>query len=120
MEMTALPLVVMEGTVVMGTVQRAVAVGAAAKIETATMMMRMKSPDAVAQEQAARRQAKRGMPPRKTKLLRQKNCRRRTPERWRPQLSNHLPKVQAGGKQRRLVASFRDSSRPRRNILALA
>ena len=72
--MTALPLVVTEGTVVMGTVQRAVAAGAAAKIETATMMMRMKSPDAVAQEQAACCQAKRGMPPWKTKLLRQKNC----------------------------------------------
>ena len=47
-EMTALPLVVTEGTVVMGTVQRAVAVGATAKIETETMMMRMKSPDTVA------------------------------------------------------------------------
>ena len=48
MEMTALPLVVMEGTMVMGTVQRAVAVGTTAKIETATMMMGMKSPDTVA------------------------------------------------------------------------
>ena len=60
MEMTALPLmvtkgtmvtertVVTEGTVVMGTVQRAVAVGTTAKIETATMMMRKKSPDTVA------------------------------------------------------------------------
>ena len=60
MEMTALPLVVTEGTmvmegtvvmertVVMGTVQRAVAVGATAKIETTTLMMRKKSPDTVA------------------------------------------------------------------------
>ena len=54
MEMTALPLVVtertmvMEGTVVMGTVQRAVAVGATAKIEMAMMTMRKKSPDTVA------------------------------------------------------------------------
>ena len=58
--MTALPLVVTEGTmvmertvvtegtVVMGTVQRAVAVGATAKIETAMMMMGMKSPNTVA------------------------------------------------------------------------
>ena len=43
-----------------------------------------------------------------------------TPERRRPQPSNHLPKVQAGGKERSLVTSFRDSSRPRRNIPALA
>ena len=74
-EMTALPLVATEETVVMGTVQRAVAAGTAAKIETAMMMMRMKSPDTVAWEQAAHHQAKKGTPPRKTKLLRQKNCR---------------------------------------------
>ena len=48
MEMTAFPLVATEGTVVMGTVQRAVAVGMTAKIETAMMMMRMRSPDTVA------------------------------------------------------------------------
>ena len=48
MEMTALPLVVTEGTMVMGTVQRAVAVVATAKIETAMMMIGMKSPDTVA------------------------------------------------------------------------
>ena len=40
--------VVTEGTVVMGTVPRAVAVGATAKTETATMMMRKKSPNTVA------------------------------------------------------------------------
>ena len=54
MEMTALPLVVTEGsmvtegTMVMGTVQRAVAVGATAKIEMVTMMMRKRSPNTVA------------------------------------------------------------------------
>ena len=67
--------VVMKGTVVMGTVQRAMAAGTAAKIEMATTMMRMKSPNAVAWEQAAHRQARRGMPPWRTKLLRQKNHR---------------------------------------------
>ena len=46
-EMTALPPVVTEGTVVMGTVQRAVAVGTATKIELATIMMMMTSPDTV-------------------------------------------------------------------------
>ena len=58
--MTALPLVateetvetertvVTEGTVVMETVQRAVVVGATAKIETMTMMMGMKSLNTVA------------------------------------------------------------------------
>ena len=60
MGMTALPLMVMEGTmvmertvvtegtVVMGTAQRAVAVGTTAKTETKTMMMRKKSPNTVA------------------------------------------------------------------------
>ena len=110
--------VVMEGTIVMGRVQRAITAGTAAKTEMA--MMRRKSPNAVAQEQAARRQAKRGMPPQKTKLLRQKNHWQKTPERWGPWPPNHLPKVQARGRQRCLVASIRDSSRPRRNIPALA
>ena len=40
--------VVTKGTVVMGTVQRAVAVGVTAKTETAMMMMRKKSPNTVA------------------------------------------------------------------------
>ena len=48
MEMTALPLVVTMGTVVMGTVQRAVVYGTTAKIKTVMMMMGMKSPDTVA------------------------------------------------------------------------
>ena len=37
-----------EGTVVMGTVRRAMAVGATAKMETAMMMTRKKSPNTVA------------------------------------------------------------------------
>ena len=46
-EMTALPPVLTEGTVVMGTVQRGVAVGTATKTEAVTMMMTMMSPDTV-------------------------------------------------------------------------
>ena len=119
-EMTALPPAVTEGTVVMGTVQRAVAMGTVTKIEAATMMMTMTSPDTVTWEQAARRQAKGGMPPRKTRLLRCKNCRQRAPERRGPQPPNHLPKVLARGKERSLIASFWESSRTRHNIQALA
>ena len=98
MEMTALPPVVMErtmvkertvvmgrtmvtdrtvatkGTVVMGTVQRAMAVSTTAKMEMATMMMTKTSPDTVTSEQAACCQAKGWMPPWKTRLLRPKNC----------------------------------------------
>ena len=40
--------VVMKGTAVMGMVQRAMAAGTVVKIGMATMMMRMKSPNAVA------------------------------------------------------------------------
>ena len=40
--------VVTEGTVVMGTVQRAVAVGATAKMETVTMTTGLRSPNTVA------------------------------------------------------------------------
>ena len=47
MEMTALPPVVTEGNVVMGTVQRAVAMGTATRIEAAMLMMMMMSPDTV-------------------------------------------------------------------------
>ena len=108
-EMTALPLVVMEETVVMGTVQRAVAAGTAAKIEMATMMMRMKSPDAVAQEQAAHRQAERGMPPRRTKLLRQKKCRQRTPKR---RDHSHPATWQRGKQEKRKDASTQVSGNP--------
>ena len=64
----------------------------------------------------ARRQAKGRMPPRKTRLLRPKNCRRRAPERRGPQAPNHLPKVQTRGKGRSPDASFRESSRTRHNI----
>ena len=111
-EMTALPLlvtegiVVTEGTVVMGMVQRAVAVGMTAKTETVTMMMRKKSPNTVAWEHAACRRAKRGMPPWKIKLHRQKNHRRTTLERQGPQPSDQLPKVQTRGKERSLIASI--------------
>ena len=61
-------------TVVMGAAQRAMAVSATAKMETAMMMIMMTSPDTVTSEQAARREAKGQMPPRRTRLLRPKNC----------------------------------------------
>ena len=142
--MTALPLVVMErtmvtertvvmgrttvkdrtvatkGTVVMGTVQRAMAVGTTAKMEMVTMMITMMSPDTVTSEQAARCQAKGRMPPRKTRLLRPKNCGQRTPEGWGPEPPNHLPKVQTREKERSLIASFWELFQTRRNIQVLA
>ena len=58
-------------------------------------------------------------PPRKTRCLRQKKYRQRTPERRGLQSPSHLAKVQSRGKER-IIASFRDSSRSGRNILALA
>ena len=109
-----------KGTVVMGTSQRAMATGATAKMETVTMMMMKTSQDTVTSEQAARHQAKGRMPPRKTRLLRPKNCQRRAPEGWGPQPPNHLPKVQTREKERSLVASFRESTQTRHSIRVLA
>ena len=109
-----------KGTVVMGTVQRAMAVSATAKMEMATMMIMKMSLDTVTSEQAARRQAKGRMPPQKTRLLRPKNCQQRALEGWGPQPSNHLPKVQTREKERSLVASFWESSQTRHSIQVLA
>ena len=145
MGMTVLPLVVTEetmamkgtrvtkGTMVMertmvmgrtvvtvGTVQRAMAVGTTARMGTVMVTMGMRSPGTVTEGHVACHQAKRGMPPQKTRHLRQKKYRQRTPERrglWSP---SHLAKAQARGRERSLAASFRDSSRLGRILPALA
>ena len=50
------------------------------------------------------------MPPRRTRLLRQKKDRKRTPERRGPQPPSHLAKVQARGKERFLQAKAQYTS----------
>ena len=94
-----------EGTVVMVTVPRAMAVGTAARMETVTMTTGMRSPNTVAWGHAAHRQAKREMPPQKTRRLRQNKNWQRAPEGWGHRWPSHLAKVQAREKERRLATS---------------
>ena len=103
--------VVTEKVVGVRTAQTAMTMGVTIKAGTMMVTMRMRNPNTVVWEHAARRPAKERMPPLKNRHPRQRSHRKRKPRRRGLHHPNHLPREQTRGRGRRPAVNSPDSSR---------